>query len=113
MASLVEEESLKEKSAKVRTRSSNHKVKDNDSIKQICLCVYLYTEIEADLAPWYMYKKKVTHWSEMNKWQSCTKREKNGQRPTCKGGLYTVLIILMSLHTQHTCRLTITQMLHQ
>lgn len=44
------EDSLEDKSVKVRTSSNSHKVKDHNSAKQICLCVYLYTAMEADLA---------------------------------------------------------------
>lgn len=42
--------SLEEKSVMMRTSNGNHKVKDHHSTKQICLCVYLYTAMEADLA---------------------------------------------------------------
>lgn len=44
------EGSLEEKPVKVRTSSNSHKVKDHNRAKQICLCVYLYTATEADLA---------------------------------------------------------------
>lgn len=68
------EESLEEKSVKVRTSSSSHKVKDQSSTKQICLCVYLYTAMD-DLALWW--KTRVARRSEMSKWQSC---RENGER---------------------------------
>lgn len=45
------EGSLEGKAVKVRTPRNSHKVKDHNSTKQICLCVYLYTATEADLAP--------------------------------------------------------------
>ncbi len=93
------EESLEEKSVKVRTSSDTHKVRDHNSTKQICLCVYLYTATQADLALWW--KTGVACQPEMSKWQSCS--ERNSKRGIdMQMAIYTLLVTPMSSCTQST-----------
>lgn len=90
------EESPEVKPVKVRTSSSSHKVKDHNGAKQICLCVYLYTATEADLALWW--KTRVTRRAEMSKWQSCGV----GEGSICRWTFTPSIVTLTSSYTQRT-----------
>lgn len=73
---LERERLLEEKTVKVRTSNSHHKVKDHNAAKQIGLCVYLWLAVHADLALWWEWLATLRR----TPWRSCRERQ-NRIRP--------------------------------
>lgn len=100
---LDREESLEEKTTKVRKSTRSHKVKDHNSTKQNCLCVYLYTAMEADLELWWKTSGSLVRKS-MWRSHSVRRKREEGTEIDMQMKIYTLPITLTWSYAWCTCR---------